>query len=82
MHACIPYADAHAHRLLTEWQSLPKLYPPANWRPPPPAGYTGAQGARHAGTAGCQWRPASEADGSAFLRPMTDAELQAQAQHC
>lgn len=28
------------------------------------------------------WRPAGDSDGSAFLRPMTDAELAAQAANC
>ncbi len=28
---------------MAAWESLPKLYPPSNWRPPPPAGYEDAQ---------------------------------------
>lgn len=43
-------AEAPALALLAAWEALPKLYPPANWRPPPPPGYVDAQvGARLAG---------------------------------
>lgn len=37
-----PAAEA-GRQLKAAWQSLPKLYPPENWRPPPPAGYVDAQ---------------------------------------
>ena len=38
-----PAAAAPARALMAAWQSLDKLYPPPNWRPPPPAGYEDAQ---------------------------------------
>ncbi|KAL4855434.1 hypothetical protein ACK3TF_003975 [Chlorella vulgaris] len=63
-------------RLLRAWDSLPKLYPPENWRAPPPAGYVTAQGARLASKE--PWRPAGDNDGSDFMRPMTDEELREQ----
>ena len=66
-----------ALQVLRAWEALPKLYPPPDWRPPPPAGYAGAAGMRrHSEEA---WRPAGERDGSARLRPMTEAELAEQA---
>ncbi|EFN51391.1 hypothetical protein CHLNCDRAFT_141012 [Chlorella variabilis] len=67
-------------RLMAAWNSLPKLYPPKNWRPPPPAGYEDAQGARLAAVE--PWRPAGDNDGSLFMRPMTEEELRWQAENC
>lgn len=37
------------------WEGLPKLFPPDNWRPPPPAGYVDAQGWRRHSLD--PWRP-------------------------
>lgn len=37
------HAAAPARALMAAWESLPKLYPPSNWQPPPPAGYEAAQ---------------------------------------
>lgn len=65
---------------MRQWEALPKLYPPANWRPPPPAGFEDAQGIRRVEVRG--WQPAGQDDGSVFLRPMTQAELAAQAEAC
>ena len=39
----MPTAGELAQQLVAAWEALPKLYPPASWRPPPPAGYTQAQ---------------------------------------
>lgn len=39
-------AGEEAQRVVQCWQALPKVYPPANWRPPPPAGFVGATGMR------------------------------------
>lgn len=40
---CHSAAAAPARALMAAWESLEKLYPPPNWRPPPPAGYEDAQ---------------------------------------
>lgn len=77
--ACCPLGP-QALDLLRRWEALPKLYPPPNWRPPPPAGFEGAGGVRRLADGG--WRPAGDNDGSVFLRPMTEAELAAQAAAC
>ncbi|PRW61553.1 Malonyl- -acyl carrier mitochondrial [Chlorella sorokiniana] len=75
-----PGMAAPALALMAAWESLPKLYPPSNWRPPPPAGYVEAQGIRLASKD--PWRPAGENDGSAWLRPMTKEELAYQSANC
>lgn len=67
-------------KLHAAWEALPKLYPPENWRPPPPAGYEDAQGIRRLSQQG--WRPAGDNDGSAFMRPMTEEELDEQSRNC
>lgn len=41
---------------------------------------TALQGVRRASLEG--WRPAGDNDGSAFLRPMTEAEMAEQAANC
>jgi hypothetical protein len=60
--------------LLAAWAAQPPRIPPAAWRPPPPAGWAGAVGVRRVSERG--WEPApAPGDGSATLRPATDAEL-------
>lgn len=53
-----PRAGPGAVALLRAWEALPPLYPPPNWRPPPPAGYVSAQGVRPYAPGG--WRPVRE----------------------
>ena len=51
------FAGPEAEKVLRCWESLPKLYPPQNWQPPPPAGYIGASGMRRHSID--PWRPVS-----------------------
>ena len=75
-----PPQGQEATRVLEVWKRLPKLYPPDNWRPPPPPGYVGSPGWRvHAIS---PWRPAGDDDGSCWLRPMTPEELEEQGRRC
>ena len=69
-------ADAAA-RLLRLWLCLASL---PGTGAPTLAFAAAPQGARRASQEA--WRPAGERDGSAFMRPMTDGELQAQAANC
>ncbi|KAK9861407.1 hypothetical protein WJX84_003615 [Apatococcus fuscideae] len=73
-----PSIGKDAQAVMDAWSQLPKQYPPANWRPPPPAGFLAAQGMRAATQE--PWRPAGIDDGSSFMRPMTEAELSHQSQ--
>ncbi|KAL4452734.1 hypothetical protein ABPG75_008396 [Micractinium tetrahymenae] len=75
-----PGTAEEGKRLYEAWESLPKLYPPDNWRPPPPAGYEDAQGIRRLSVEG--WRPAGDGDGSGYMRPMTEEELDEQSRNC
>lgn len=42
-------------RVLAAWERRAPVVPPAEWRPPPPAGYADAQGMRLAALE--PWRP-------------------------
>ncbi|KAK9822714.1 hypothetical protein WJX81_007292 [Elliptochloris bilobata] len=67
-----------AAKVVAAWERRAPVVPPANWRPPPPAGYADAQGMRLAARE--PWRPAGQSDGSCTLRAMTEAELRRQSQ--
>lgn len=40
----LSFAGPKAVQVIKAWEELPKLYPPENWKLPPPAGYVGAIG--------------------------------------
>ncbi|KAK9832373.1 hypothetical protein WJX74_008019 [Apatococcus lobatus] len=67
-----PSIGRDAQAVVEAWALLPKHYPPAQWRPPPAAGFLAAQGMRLATTE--PWCTA----GGTCVRPLTDAELSRQ----
>lgn len=74
-----PLMGPRAIEVLEAWKELPKLYPPANWLPPPDAGYKDSRGMRDVSKQA--WQPAgTKGDGSKVVRPMTEDELRRQEQ--
>lgn len=67
-----------ALKCIEMWKNLEPTYPPKNWRAPPEAGLPGCDGMRDMHKE--PWKLATEDpdDGSTYLRPMTEEELDEQ----
>ena len=77
----MPTAGELAQQLVAAWEALPKLYPPASWRPPPPDSQTKTSESRPSPTSRLQLFIGGEfvdaASGKTFpvLDPRTGEEV-------